>query len=430
MRGLRIAIVGSGGREHALSWVIGKSPFVERIYVTPGNGGIVPENRWDVHESNLAELVSLALEERIDLVVVGPEAPLCAGLVDKLEAAGIAAFGPSAAAAQLEGSKIFMKELCSEHGIPTARWDWTGVPGRPNSIETVAKMISSFSSPPVVKADGLCGGKGVVVAKSMQEAIDAAYAMLVQKKLGDTGSCIVIEDRLYGKECSMMFLCQDETALPLPPARDYKRALDGDEGDNTGGMGAYSPVLDVDDALVEQVRQTIILPALRAMAARGTPFRGLLYAGLMLTENGPMLLEFNVRFGDPETQVVLPRLESDIVPYLLTIARNESGGLARLGPLMVDSSVAVCFTLASEGYPGEYKTGYPISGWTQPTPQTLVFHAGTRHDNGRLVTSGGRVMSVVGIGPSVESARLRAVERADGTDFKNKYRRTDIALNV
>ncbi len=410
---MRVVIVGKGGRESTLTWAMGKSPLVDEILGETG--------------SDIDEIVSHALEDRADLVVVGPEVPLVAGLVDQLEGVGIPAFGPSAAAAMLEGSKIFMKELCSQHSIPTARWCWT------SQIGQAIDLIRIWGTP-VIKADGLCGGKGVFVAENAEEAIGAARLMLVERVYGMAGSHILIEDRLKGKECSMMFLCQDEVAIPLPPARDYKRAKDGDKGPNTGGMGAYSPLPDVDDALVEEVRQRIILPTLRAMKARGTPFRGILYAGLMLTEEGPMLLEYNVRFGDPETQVVLPRLDSDIVPYLLAIATNEPGALARLGPLAVRSGAAVCITLALQGYPDskKYKTGYPITGLApEIRPRSLVFHAGTeRGENGEWRTASGRVLSVVGLGDTLTMARLRAEDRAAEIMYHGKYHRTDIAANI
>lgn len=408
---MRVMLVGKGGRESALAWAMGKSPLVDDVLIETG--------------SDIDEIVSRALEERADWVMIGPEVPLVAGLVDRLEEVGIPAFGPSAAAAQLEGSKIFMKELCTEHSIPTAPYRVA------DNIDEALALIFDWDNVPVVKADGLCGGKGVVVTNSFVEAGEAAQAMFRgDAPYGAAGKRIVIEDRLCEeRECSMMFLCQDEVAIPIPPARDYKRIGDGDTGPNTGGMGAYSPLPDVDDALVEDVRKRIILPTLRAMQAQGRPFRGLLYAGLMLTQEGPMLLEFNVRFGDPETQVVLPRLESDIVPYLLAIARNEPGGLARLGPLAVSPNAAVCKVLASSDYPGDYEEDKLITDLGY-LPNTLIFDAGVRIDeNGTQFTAGGRVMGVVGLGSTIEIARLQAEMRADRITYDNKYERKDIAVN-
>lgn len=410
---MRAAIIGSGGRESALAWAVAKSPLVEKTYRYP--------------YVNLDQAAECCAHDRPDLVIVGPEAALVDGIVNWLEALGIPAFGPSIQAAQLEASKIFTKELCTEQCIPTARW-WSSA-----NFEHAARIICGLHyPPPVVKADGLCGGKGVVVASSTEAAVGAAYDMLVKRKLGDAGSRIVIEDRLEGRECSMMFLCQGETAIPLPPARDYKRAENGDKGPNTGGMGAYSPCPDVDDALVERVRQEIILPALRGMKARGTPFRGLLYAGLMLTAEGPMLLEFNVRFGDPETQALLLRLVSDLVPYLNVIARNEPGGLARLEPLSVRDEAAVCVTIACEGYPEKPKTGGLITDEGGHAHDAHLFWAGMRLDEGHggWVTTGGRVASVVGLGATIAAARERAYARAACIHFDGKYLRTDIAHGV
>ena len=421
---LRVLIVGSGGREHVLAWTIGKSPLVERVYVTPGNAGIAPENRFDVKEMDLDDIVSLALEERIDLVVVGPEGPLVGGLVGRLEAIGIAAFGPTAAAAVLEGSKIKMKFLCHSSGIPTAPWHWA------DEYDMARRMIERWEQPPVIKADGLCGGKGVVVAHDTAEALEAAHDMLVKKKFGEAGSRIVIEDRLIGREGSFMVLVDGKNVMRLELARDFKRLLNGDTGPNTGGMGAYSPLPDVGWDMEEEIMQRIIMPMVLGMSeVEKTPFRGLLYAGLMITKNGPYVLEFNVRFGDPETQVVLPRLESDIVPYLL--ACTEQGGLAKLDPIKFSSEVAVCRVLASEGYPGTYDTGLSISGLRHEVRDTLVFHAGTRvDDEGRVVTAGGRVMGIVGLGPNFASARVRAAARANLIGYDNKIERTDIALNI
>ena len=410
---MKIHIVGNGGRERALLWAVSQSPLVEHALC--GEYGDV-DSAFDILAG-----------ARPDLVIVGPEAPLVGGLVDRLQIAGIPAFGPVARAAKLEGSKAFMKQLCYHSGVRTAKF------GIVMDLGPATQLISHWGSVPVIKADGLCGGKGVVVPDTIKEALAAAEAMLAgEKPYGDAGRIVIIEDRLEGRECSMMWLCAGDEAEPLPPARDYKRALTGDKGLNTGGMGAYSPLPDVDDALVEEVRARIILPVLRVMKGRGAPFRGLLYVGLMLTKDGPYVLEFNVRFGDPETQVVLPRLDRDIVPYLLTIARNEPGGLKRLGPIPVKDDAAVCFTLASKGYPENFSTGYLISGLDPEfRDHSLVFRAGVSTDaEGECRTAGGRVLSVVGLGSTIEAARRRAEDRADEISYLNKYRRSDIALNV
>lgn len=417
----KVLVIGSGGRESALCWSIGRSNPKRRVLCTPGNGGILSENRRQVKDSDLDGIVQLAKKERVDLVVVGPEGPLVAGLAGLLRQNDVPVFGPDSIGALLEGSKIFTKQLCEDFEIPTAPWQWT------DDYKRAAEIIRSWGMPPVVKADGLCAGKGVVVPEIYKQATDAAYDMLVQKSFGEAGSRIVIEDRLVGRECSVMAFCDGENADLLPVARDYKRALDDDQGPNTGGMGAYSPLPDVNDDLLADIRMRIIMPTLRGMAKRGTPYHGLLYAGVILTNNGPMLLEYNVRFGDPETQVILPRIESDIVEYML--ACNELGGLKKLGPLKVRSGAAVCAVLVSSGYPGKYQTGFPIRGIENVPEDVIVFHAGTNR-NPELVTSGGRVMNVVGLGATIEKARQRTGVGADAISFENKFHRKDIALNV
>ena len=418
---LTVLIVGSGAREHVLYWAIEKSPMVKRVLCTPGNGGIPVWARRDVKDSDLSGIARLARDEKVGLVVVGPEGPLVNGLVDTLKKEGIAAFGPTAMAAQLEGSKIFTKTRCKRWGIPTADFDFAGDQG-------VAERIIKRTGYRVIKADGLCAGKGVVVADTEAEAIEASRQLLVGKTQGEAGSKIIIEDRMAGRECSIMALCDGENAVLLPPARDYKRAYDGDKGPNTGGMGSYSPLPDVDDALLETIKQQIIMPTLRGMVEWGHPYHGVLYAGIMLTEEGPKLVEYNARFGDPETQVIIPRVESDLVEYMLTC--SEPGGLARLPPLQVSSYAAVCMVLASAGYPGKYETGLPIDWGKAIQPLTHVFHAGTKREDNTYLTSGGRVMSIVARGNSIESARQRASDAADKVSFDNKFRRTDIAANI
>lgn len=421
-RDLTVLVVGGGAREHALCWSIAKSPSVKRVLCTPGNGGITSENRRNIRDSDLPGIVGLAKEESVDLVVVGPEAPLVAGLVEILREAGVAAFGPNAKGARLEGSKIYTKTLSSGLDIPTAHWKWT------DNYDDAKEMILSWGSLPVIKADGLCGGKGVVVPDTESQALDAAHDMLVKKTLGHAGSRIIIEDRLVGRECSVMALCDGENAVLLPPARDYKRALDGDRGLNTGGMGSYSPLPDVDDALVAEIKTRIIDRTLYGMAKHeGNPYRGVLYAGIMLTKDGPFLLEYNVRFGDPETQVVLPRLQSDVVEYMF--ATLERGGLSKLGPLQIHSGASVCTVLVSKGYPDKYQTGFPITGLDEANSWAVLFHAGTDRTP-ELVTSGGRVMSCVGFTASLEAAREYSRLAAEAISFENKSFRTDIAANI
>jgi len=417
----KILIVGRGAREHALYLAISGSLGVRQVLVAPGNGGIPARDRRDVHDEDVSGIVALAERESVDLVVIGPEKPLVLGVVDALEERGIAAFGPHALAAELEGSKIFMKTLCSTHGIPTAHWTWV------DSYLAARDAIRSWSAPPVVKADGLCGGKGVVVARTREEALTAAHDMLVREVYGRAGKRIVIEDCLVGRECSLMAFVRGGEVVPLDLARDYKRVRDGDKGPNTGGMGAYSPLPDVSGALLNEIERRIMRPLARAMVADGRPYQGLLYAGLMLTEEGPQLLECNVRFGDPETQVLLPRLTSGILPYLL--ATRIPSALSRLGPLVFNDGAAVCTVLASDGYPREYTTGHNVVGDTECNEHALVFHAGTERTPS-LVTAGGRVMSIVGLGATIAEARGWSEAKADGILYGNKIRRRDIALGV
>lgn len=418
-----ILVVGSGAREHALCWALEHSHTVARVLCTPGNGGITDEHRRNVKESDIPGIVKLAKDEAVDLVVVGHEAPLVAGLVDVLREAGIAVFGPNAKAAQLEGSKIYAKTFCLSLGIPTARWQWT------DNYRHAEEMIHMWGSLPVIKADGLCGGKGVVVPNTKQQAFDAAYDILERKSLGDAGSRIIIEDRLIGREYSIMAFCDGANAVLLPPVRDYKRAHDGNKGLNTGGMGSYSPLPDVDDSLLADIKTRIIERTLYGMKNHeNNPYHGLLYAGIMLTKDGPQLLEYNVRFGDPETQVVLPRVNHiDFVEHLF--ACLELGGLSALPALRVHPQAAVCIVLVSAGYPGKYSIGLPITG-AEPPKGCAIFHAGTKRNASSLITSGGRVMSVVGFGEDIAAARKRANDAADKITFGNKYRRSDIAADV
>ncbi len=418
---LSVLIVGGGAREHALFYKMIASPRVTRAFCTPGNGGIPAANRRDVKDTDIDGIIQLAKELRIDLVIFGPEAPLVAGGVERVQAEGIMAFGPSARAAELEGSKIFTMKFCQLHGIPVG--DFRIARTQDEAVRII--RTTGFS---VIKADGLCGGKGVTVADSVQDAIEAARKLLVDKIYGDAEHGILIQERLTGPECSFMALCDGINATVLPIARDYKRAFDGDKGPNTGGMGCYAPLPDVDAAMQARIMNEIIVPTLRGMAEAGTPYHGLLYGGIMLTRQGPMLIEYNVRFGDPETQTVLPLIQSDIVEYML--ASLKSGRLSKLGPLILRSGATVCTVLASEGYPGYYQAGYPITGLEEATRDLQFVHAGTALKSGELVTSGGRVMSSVGYGEDLATARTLSQAGAELITFENKFFRSDIAANV
>ncbi len=392
-------VVGSGGREHALAWALSRSGDLEELHAAPGNPGIAAlATCHPVRADDQASLASLARELRVDLVVVGPEAPLVAGLADHLRQRGIAVFGPSAAAAQIEGSKTFAKEVMDAAGVPTAR------------------TLPVAKPPCVVKADGLASGKGVWVCRT-QEELDAAL-----RSAESLGQPFHVEELLEGPELSVFAIAAGETAVPLPPTRDYKRIGNGDTGPNTGGMGSFSPLPDVPDAEADEILETIHLPVLRELARRGAPFHGLFYAGLMKTEDGLRVIEFNCRFGDPETQSLLPRLDGHLLPLLL-------GDLSSAPQISDRAAITVC--IASRDYPARSDDrGTPIDGVEEAaSEQALVFHAGTALQDGRLVTNGGRILNVVGLGESVAAARTAAYEAVAHIDFAGMQFRTDIAAN-
>jgi phosphoribosylamine--glycine ligase len=415
---MRILVVGSGGREHALSWAISASPLVERVYCAPGNAGIAEDAECvPVNTMDFPAIIGFCKQAAIDLVVVGPEAPLVAGLVDALEAEGIAAFGPSAAAAALEGSKGFMKDLCAREGIPTA------VYRRFTEAAAAKAYIAALGAPIVVKADGLAAGKGVVVAATVNEAM-AAVDDAFGGRFGAAGAEIVVEEFLAGEEASFFALCDGEHALPLAAAQDHKRVGDGDTGPNTGGMGAYSPCAAVTLEVEAQVMERIILPTVRAMARAGNPYRGVLYAGLMLTEEGPKLIEYNCRFGDPECQPLMMRLQSDLVPALLA---TRDGILNRVDLRWYDDS-AICVVMAANGYPDDPIRGTEIRGLDAAAgePNVKIFHAGTRQEGNRIVADGGRVLGVTATGSDLAAARERAYRAVDLIDWPGGFCRRDI----
>lgn len=421
---MRVLVVGGGGREHALCWSLAASPLVDEVICAPGNAGIAEEAECvAVAADDVEGLVRLARERSVDLVVVGPEQPLVAGLVDRLDAAGICAFGPTAAAARLEGSKAFAKSFCERHGIPTARARIFDA----KQQEAAHAYVEAEGAPIVVKADGLAAGKGVVVAQSVDEA-HRAIAEAFSGRFGAAGSRLVIEECLAGEEASLFAICDGEQALEIGSAQDHKRAFDGDRGPNTGGMGAYSPTPVLDDALRARAWREIVLPAIAGMRAEGTPFRGILYAGLMLTQEGPKLLEFNVRFGDPEAQVILPRLMTDFGQLVLGAV---DGALAHMDVRFYPKH-AVTVVLASRGYPGEYRKGTEIRGLERLAgdPDVIVFHAGTARVDGRLLATGGRVLNVTGLGASLAEARERAYAAVARIDWPEGFYRRDIGARV
>jgi phosphoribosylamine--glycine ligase len=415
---VNVLLIGGGGREHALAWKLKQSPLLGWLYCAPGNAGIeavaecVPLDVAD-HDA----VVHFCKDHDIGLVVIGPEAPLVAGLADDLTASGVKVFGPSRAAAQLEGSKGFTKDLCAEHGIPTASYR------RFTDAASAKAYVASQSLPIVIKADGLAAGKGVVIAETRGEA-GAAIEACFSGAFGPAGAQVVIEEFLSGEEASFFALVDGETALALATAQDHKRAFDGDHGPNTGGMGAYSPAPIMTPALCAQVMDEIILPTVRAMKARGTPVKGVLYAGLMITDRGPKLIEYNVRFGDPEAQVLMMRLRSDLLPALIAVAEGRLAGMA----LAWHDEAALCVVMATKGYPGAYDKGSEIRGLEAAgaDPNVQTFHAGTKRLVGRIVADGGRVLGVTARGETIAEAKTLAYAAIDKIDWPQGFCRHDI----
>ncbi len=421
---MNILLVGSGGREHALAWKIAQSPLVTRLVCAPGNAGIgeVAELA-PVGAGDIGGLVRLAKEMDAGLVVIGPEQPLADGLADRLAEDGIAAFGPSRAAAQLEASKAFTKEFCVRHAIPTARHATV------TDIEAAKAFLDTMQPPFVLKADGLAAGKGVVIAPDRATA-DAEAAEMLSGRFGDASRTLVIEENLTGVEASVFALCDGIHAVPLVAAQDHKRVGEGDTGPNTGGMGAFSPTPEVDAAMVQRVMEEIIQPTVRGMAEEGHPFRGVLYAGLMIGSAGPKLIEYNCRFGDPECQILMMRLKSDIVPAMMACAE---GTLGALEPLEWDPSPAVIVVMAAEGYPGEIRRGTVIRGLEDASDMegVEIFHAGTAHDDaGEVIAAGGRVLGVTARGDTLRHAVERAYAAVDQIDWPEGFCRRDIAWRV
>ena len=413
---MNILVIGSGGREHALYWKLSESPQTEQIYAIPGNPGMgaSAEIALDDH----AAILHFAKEHEIGLVVVGPEVPLMNGLVDELEAAGIRAFGPRANAAEIEGSKSFAKDIMKKYGIPTARYEVF------TAAEPARAYIRQEGAPIVVKADGLAAGKGVIVAMTEQEALDAVDAIMEDHSFGDAGARVVIEEFMEGEEASLLAFTDGTMIRPMISAQDHKRAYDGDRGPNTGGMGTYAPAPVMTPEMTERAVEEILKPTIAAMAKEGRVYRGCLYLGLMVTADGPKVVEFNARFGDPETQVVLPLLDSDLVAIMCACA---DGTLADV-PIRWKDGAAVCVVLASGGYPGHYDKGQEIHGLADAEAMgALVFHAGTAMKDGKLVTNGGRVLGVIGRGADISSAVDAAYAAATKISFKDAYYRKDIA---
>ncbi len=416
---LNVLVVGSGGREHALAWAISKSPKCGELFCAPGNGGIADlATCVDIAAEDIHGLVEFCLDNAIDLVVVGPEGPLVAGLVDHLEDEGIKAFGPSAAAAMLEGSKGLTKDICGKYDIPTADY------ARFDECDAAKEYIRIKGAPIVIKADGLAAGKGVILCRNENEAYAAIDHIMTESAFGDAGAEVVIEEFLTGEEASFFALVDGEHALALVAAQDHKAAFDGDEGPNTGGMGAYSPTPVVDAAMVATIMETIIEPTVQGMKAEGTPYKGVLFAGLMLTDDGPQLIEYNCRFGDPECQALMMRLESDLLDVLLAVT---DGTLDKVSLKWRDEA-ALTVVMAAQGYPDKYQKGSEIKGISaaEEIDGVMVFHAGTQRDGDAIIANGGRVLGVTALASSVAKAQKLAYQAVGKIDWPEGFNRTDI----
>ena len=420
---MKVLVIGSGGREHALIWKIAQSPKVSCLYCAPGNAGISKLARCiDIAVNHLEKLRDFAQKEKIDLTVVGPELPLAQGIVDEFNQKGLPIFGPSREASEIESSKVFSKHLMKKYNIPTANYEVF------EDSEKAWTYLKAQTFPVVIKADGLAAGKGVFIVKNLEEAREALDALMKEKKLGEAGRRVVIEEFLAGEEVSILAFCSGETVVPMVPSQDYKKIFDGDQGPNTGGMGAYSPVPFYSEELNQRVLEEILKPAVRGLKREGREYKGVLYAGLILTPQGPKVLEFNARFGDPETQVLLPRLKADLIDILMAVTE---GTLDKID-LQWEDKAAVCVVVASRGYPGEYPKGKVITGLErlEKKEEIIVFHAGTEFQEGKVVTAGGRVLGVTAWDKTIAKAREKAYEGVKEIYFEEMYYRQDIALKA
>lgn len=418
---MNVLLIGSGGREHAIAWKVAQSPRLAKLYIAPGNPGtaVLGEN-VALNADDHPAVVRFCREKQVDLVIVGPEAPLAAGLADSLRDSGIKVFGPSKAAAQIESSKVFSKNFMQRHGIPTARYATF------DKLPEALVYLSQVDYRVVLKASGLAAGKGVILPESMDEAKAALEAMLIGRAFGEAGSEVVIEERLTGPEVTLMAFSDGVTIRPMVPSQDHKRALDGDQGPNTGGMGAYAPVPFCSPEMVAELVRTALQPAVEGLREEGSPFVGVLYGGFMLTSDGPRVIEFNCRFGDPETQVVLPLLETDF----LDIAPACVEGRLKETDIRWRGGAAACVVLASGGYPGKYQTGYPVYGLEGESTNAFVFHAGTKVAGGKLVTAGGRMLCVTGWGTNIRVALAVVYDRIRLIKFEAMHYRKDIGWRV
>ena len=414
---MKVLVVGGGGREHSIVWKLKQSPKVDKIWCAPGNAGIARDAECvDIGAEDIDRIVEFAYENKVDLAVIGPEVPLSMGIVDALEAHGIKAFGPNAKCAQLEGSKSFTKAFLARHDIPTARYkEYT-------DKDTLLDDIGVFGFPMVIKADGLAAGKGVIIAQDADEARAGIEEMMGEKRFGDAGDLVVVEECLTGVEASMLCFVDENTIVPMESAQDYKRVFDGDKGPNTGGMGSYSPSLMFTPELEKRIMDEILLPTLHGFQEDGLDFKGVLFVGLMLSDDGPKVIEFNNRFGDPECQSVLARLDSDLYDIFVSVCDNKLADQE----IKWSDDRAVTVVLASGGYPGSYEKGKPISGLDDVDPDCVVFHAGTAMKDGRVVTNGGRVLGVMCTGATHDEARAKAFDNAKRITFEGVHYRNDV----
>lgn len=415
---MKLLVIGGGAREHSLVWKLLHSPKVEQVYVAPGNAGTEAiAHNFNISPSNLEALADAAERSAIDLTVIGPEAPLAMGITDLFQSRGLPIFGPTRTAAQIESSKVFAKGLMEKYGIPCARGAIF------SSFDKAQEYILKQHPPVVVKADGLAAGKGVTVAQSIPEALDALSNIMGKKTFGPAGDRVIIEECLTGKEISLIAFTDGKTVIPMVPVCDYKRALDNDQGPNTGGMGSYSPPGFFDQELIDRTRKIILEPTIQAMAREGRPYKGVLYAGLMVTDEGPKVLEFNVRFGDPENQVIMPRLKTALVDILLAVVNKT------LDKVNIEWSDDACVgvVMASAGYPGSYKVGFPVTGLDKLDEDVVIFHAGTKVREDQIVTSGGRVLTVTATGKDIAEARAKVYRNIPHISFQGCQYRKDIA---
>jgi len=424
---MKILVVGSGGREHALVWKIAQSPLVKKIFCAPGNAGIGQIAECvDIKADDIVGLMEFARKEKIGLTVVGPEGALAAGIADEFSKVGLKVFGPREKAARLEASKVFSKRLMKKYGVPTAAFEVFDNPDKARAY------IERIGAPCVVKADGLAAGKGVVVAKTVDEAQQAVISMMQKKIFGEAGNTVIVEECLVGEEASVLVITDSKTVIPLASAQDHKRIFDNDQGPNTGGMGAYSPAPLVTGECAKEILEKIIFRTVDGLAKEGIVYQGVLYAGVMVTKDGPKTLEFNVRFGDPETQAILPRIESDIVEVMLAAVNGTLNKFERAGGLRWDSGACVSIVCAAKGYPGDYEKGKEITGLSEAAQleNTIVFHAGTKLQGKTIVTSGGRVLGVTGIGASIQEAIDTAYRGVRKIHFEGMQFRSDIGARA